>query len=51
MLTNSFTVITSFPLTSTQTLSGFNFIVLADNNNELIRKDSTFISSNKKPLN
>jgi hypothetical protein len=32
-------------------LSGFNFTVLADNNNQLIRKDSTFISSNKNPLN
>ena len=31
-------------------LSGFNFIVLADNNNELIRKDSTFISNNQNPL-
>jgi len=32
-------------------LSGFNFTVLADNNNQLIRKDSTFISSDKNPLN
>jgi hypothetical protein len=32
-------------------LSGFNFIVLADNNNQLIRKSSTFISNKEHPLN